>query len=163
MLPANRGGWVIFASFMVALLLTVMPMPEWARPWRPEWIQLTLIYWVMALPHRVGITWAFLLGILADVMLGTTLGQHALGMSVLAYLVGQTYLRLRLFPLWQQSLALLPLLLLERAVSLWGMGLAHLPMPGAAFWIPPFVSVLLWSWVFILLRDIRRRFVPTGG
>lgn len=155
----GRGTWAVLLTFLLALLLTVMPMPEWARPFRPAWYQLVLIFWVMSLPHRIGIAWAFVLGIFADILTGATLGLHALGMSLLAYLVGQTHLRLRLFPLWQQSLMVLLMLLLERTVSLWGLGLSQEPMPDARYWISPFVSGLLWSWIFILLRDVRRRFV----
>lgn len=155
----RRGGLVILASLMLAVLLTIMPIPEWARPFRPPWYSLVLIYWIMALPQRVGVGSAWLLGIAMDIMTGTLLGQHALGLSMLAYVVQQTHLRLRLFPLWQQAMVILPLLLLERALAFWGMGAAHQPLPGLDYWISPWVGMLLWPWVYILLRDLRRRFV----
>ena len=46
----HRGGWVIAASFVVALMLTALKLPEWALIWRPAWVALVLIYWCMAVP-----------------------------------------------------------------------------------------------------------------
>ena len=85
----HRGGWIIVVSFVVSLMLTALPMPEWARIWRPAWVCLVLIYWCMALPARVGILVAACAGILLDVISGTLLGQHALALSVVAFIALQ--------------------------------------------------------------------------
>jgi rod shape-determining protein MreD len=155
----QRGGLVIFVTLTIGVLLTIMPIPEWARPYRPSWYILVLIYWVMALPQRVGVGHAWLLGIAMDVVTGTLLGQHSIGLSIVAFVVHQIHLRLRLFPLWQQSLMILPLLLLERGIGFWGMGVTHQPLPYLDYWLAPFVAILFWPWLYILLRDVRRRFV----
>ena len=81
----HRGGWVIAASFVVALMLTALKLPEWALIWRPAWVALVLIYWCMAVPHRIGVAIAFLLGVFLDVMSGALLGQHALALTVVAF------------------------------------------------------------------------------
>ncbi|MDP0919657.1 rod shape-determining protein MreD, partial [Klebsiella pneumoniae] len=62
----SGGGLIVFATFLVGMVLSQMPLPDllvWARP---EWVVLILIYWVMALPHRIGLGSAFLLGVLLD-------------------------------------------------------------------------------------------------
>ena len=46
--------WVVALSFVAAFMLTAIPLPEWALPWRPAWIAMVLVYWCMALPQRVG-------------------------------------------------------------------------------------------------------------
>ena len=51
----QQGSGVIVATFLVALLLTVVPLPDWLRPARPDWVGLVLIYWCLALPERVGV------------------------------------------------------------------------------------------------------------
>jgi len=160
-LAKHQGGIVIFTSFLIAFLLTVLPMPEWAQPFRPQWYTLTLIYWTLALPQRVGILTAWLVGITVDVMSGALLGQHALSLSLIAFLTYQTHQRVRLFPLWQQSLLVLLLLLMEKLISLWVMGAIAVPTPSALYWIPPLVGMFLWPWVYIILRDLRRKFQVT--
>ena len=91
-------------------------------------------------------------------MTGTLLGQHALGLSLVAFLTLKLHQRTRLFPLWQQSLTVLLLLVLERLLSLWVMGAVGQPAPSIEFWAPPLIGMFLWPWIFIVLRDVRRRF-----
>jgi rod shape-determining protein MreD len=112
-LTPRRGGVVILLSFLVAFLLMVLPLPEWARSFRPQWYTLVLIYWCMASPQRVGVGVGWLTGIIVDVLTGTLLGQHALSLSVIAYITQKLHQRLRLFPIWQQSLSIFSLLLID--------------------------------------------------
>jgi len=157
-LTPRRGGIVILLSFLVALLLMVLPLPEWARSFRPQWYTLVLIYWCMASPQRVGVGVGWLTGIIVDVLTGTLLGQHALSLSVIAFITQKLHQRLRLFPIWQQSLSILFLLLIEKLFELWVMGTVAQPVPTLLFWAPPIVGMLLWPWVLVILRDLRRKF-----
>ena len=157
-LGPRQGGLVIVVTFIVALLLTVLPLPEWARMYRPQWYTLVLIYWTMASPQRVGVGIGWLTGIIVDVTTGTLLGQHALALSVIACSTQKMHQRLRLFPIWQQSLTVLVLLLVEKLLELWVMGAVSQPAPPLLFWAPPLVGMLLWPWIFIVLRDLRRKF-----
>ncbi|MES9870236.1 MAG: rod shape-determining protein MreD [Sedimenticola sp.] len=157
-LAPRRGSIIIALTILAALLLTILPLPEWAQPYRPQWYTLVLIYWTLALPQRVGVAIGWMIGIAIDVMTGTLLGQHALSLSLIAFLTYKMHQRVRLFPLWQQSLTVLVLLLLEKLLSLWVMGAAARPTPPLAYWIPPLVGMFLWPWVYIILRDLRRKF-----
>jgi rod shape-determining protein MreD len=155
---ARNGTRVILTSFAVALFLTILPWPAWAEEFRPQWLTMTLIYWSLALPNRVGVFWGWGAGLVLDVVSGTVLGQHALGLSVTAYLAVELHPRIRVFPLLQQAVSVWVLLLVERLLSLWVIGATGQPTPTLWYWMPTFVGMLLWPWVFILLRDVRRRF-----
>ena len=100
----------ILVSFLVAMILTSLPLPEGAIIYRPDWMALALIYWCMALPERIGIFTGWLLGLVLDVMYGSLLGQNAMALSIIAYLVNILHLRVRMFPLWQQSVMVLLLI-----------------------------------------------------
>jgi rod shape-determining protein MreD len=117
-----------------------------------------LIYWALALPGRVGVFWAWCAGLVLDVTSGTVLGQHALSLSVAVYLAVELHPRVRVFPLLQQAVSVWVLLLVERLLSLWVIGATGQPTPTLWYWMPTFIGMLLWPWVFILLRDVRRRF-----
>lgn len=160
-LVKHQNGAVILVVFLAALGLTVMPLPEWAKDFRPQWVPLALIYWCLALPQRVGMGTAWSLGIFEDVITGTLLGQHALGLSLIAFLTLRLHQRIRIFPLWQQSITVLVLLLVDRLLSLWVIGATGQPTPSLWYWAPTLVGMLLWPWVFIVLRDVRRRFAVT--
>lgn len=154
----RSGTRVILISLGVALFLTILPMPEWAEDFRPQWVAMTLIYWALALPDRVGVFWAWGAGLVLDVTSGTLLGQHALSLSVPVYLAVELHPRIRTFPVLQQSLSVWILLLVERLLCLWVIGATGQPTPTLWYWVPTFVGMLLWPWLFILLRGLRRRF-----
>ena len=153
-----RGRLVILASFLVAFMLTAMPLPDWAQIWRPFWVAMVLMYWCMALPNRVGPGTAWFLGLLIDVLQGTLLGMNALGFALIAYLVQNSYQRLRVYPLTQQSVAVGLFLGIYLLLSLWIRGVSDDPKISWNYWMPMITSMLLWPWLFIVLRDMRRKF-----
>jgi len=155
--PGN-GGPAIVITLCVAMLLMILPMPEWARPFRPQWVTLVMLYWAIALPHRVGVGSGFVVGIVLDALTGTLLGQHALGLSVVTFIAIQLHQRIRVFPFWQQSLGILVLLVIEHLLSLWVMGATRGVTPGLVYWAVPLIGALLWPWIFVTLRRIRRQF-----
>lgn len=154
----SRTGWgLIVATFAVSYALAVAPLPSWAEAVRPYWSALVLIYWCIEAPERVGIGTAFGLGLGLDVLTGTLIGAHALGLVIIAFIVLRFRRRLRFYPLWQQALVVLALLVNDRVVALWIKGLADAGLPDWHFWTPPLVAMVLWPWVFLLLDDLRLR------
>ncbi len=160
-MSGRRGTLAIFITCCAALLLMILPLPEWARLFRPQWVTLTLIYWTIALPHRVGVGSAFVAGIALDVLTGTLLGQHALGLIIVVFVATQIAKRVRVFPLWQQSLGILVLLTIEHLIALWILGITGNSLPQLLYWAVPPIGAILWPWVFVTLRDVRRRFKVT--
>jgi rod shape-determining protein MreD len=160
MITATQPGrhYVIYLTLLIGYLLTIVPMPEWAQSYRPQWVALILIYWCMALPDRVGVGVGFTSGLLLDALSGTLLGQHALGLSVVAFLTLKLHLRVRVMPLRQQVFTIFILLVVERLLALWSTGAAGYPTPSLWYWMTPIVSMLLWPWVYLSLRKLRRRF-----
>ncbi|MBI5042177.1 MAG: rod shape-determining protein MreD [Gammaproteobacteria bacterium] len=157
-LAQRHGGGVIYITLLLALLLVNLPLPDVLRILRPDWVLLVLLYWAMALPHRVGVGIAWLLGLFTDVLTGTLLGQHALAYSIVIYLMLKLHQRLRLHPLWQQSLSILSLLALSQLLLLWINGMIGRPVHSWLYWLPSLLGALLWPFVFLLLRGVRRGF-----
>lgn len=153
---ATRGG-VIAATFLIAFLLTAMPLPTWAVPWRPAWVPMVLIYWCLATPEIVGLLVAWCVGLLLDVLVSAPLGQNALGLTVVAFITVTNHQRIRVFPVGQQAIIvgmiILLYLLLSFAIRHWTR---QTPDP-VTYWFAALTSMLLWPWLFILLRDVRRR------
>ncbi len=147
---------VIVLSLLIALLLSIMPMPGWTVWLRPKWVALVLIYWVMARPDKVGIGSAFLVGLLQDLLEGVPLGQNALALSIIAYCVLSLYQRLRLFKLWQQAAFVGLLLVIEQLVAIWVQTLTRTTHLSWYWLLTCAVSILLWPAVFFVLRWLRR-------
>ncbi len=160
-LVRHQNGWAIMASFTAALGLAIMPLPDWAEPARPEWVTMVLIYWCMALPDRIGVGIGWFMGLLLDVAKGALLGQHALALTLVAILTIHLHQRLRFYPVWQQSLMVLVLIALTQLVVVWIKGVIGQPPGSWTYWLPSLTSPLLWPWVFLILRDLRRHFQVT--
>jgi rod shape-determining protein MreD len=94
----------ITLSFLIALLLEILPFPNWAVWFKPGWVALVLIFWALALPYRIGMVVAFLMGVLVDLLMGTLMGEHAAAFVVITYFILRFNVRIRLLPLWQQSI-----------------------------------------------------------
>ena len=155
--PVRRGNWAILVSLLTGLFLGILPMPGWLDDFRPQWLVLTLIFWSLALPERVGVFWAFGAGLVFDVATGALLGHHAFGFAVVAYVVVELHQRVRTFPLWQQTLFVWVLLLVERLLYLWILGATAQPTPTLVYWAPTFLGAVLWPWVYVVVRDLGRR------
>jgi rod shape-determining protein MreD len=154
--PAGGTGTVlIVATLFVALCLSIVPLPDWARDYRPQWVAMTLIYWALVRPDRVGVFWAFGTGIALDVISGSVLGEHPLSLSVVVYLAMELHRRILPFPRWQQAVSVWLLLVVERLLSLWILGATGQPTPTLAYWLPTLVGMLLWPGLFALLQRLR--------
>lgn len=152
----HHGGVTILLTFLVALLLQIVALPEWAQSIRPDWVTLVLIYWCIALPERVGVTIGWLAGLMLDVAHGTLLGQNALTLAIVAFLAIRLHQRLRLFPLWQQAVSALLLVALHLMLVLWIKGAIGQSSETWAYWLPAVTSMLVWPPTFIILRGLRR-------
>jgi len=154
----HNGGWVIVLSLVIAFMLTAMPLPDGVDAWRPAWVAMVLIYWCMALPERVGIGISWMLGILLDVQQGAVLGQNALALAIIAYITIKSYQRLRVFPLIQQAIIVCCYVMIYQLLVLWIKGMIGVPPAAWTFWMPAVTSMVLWPWLFIILRDVRRKY-----
>lgn len=153
-----RSALVIGVTFLLAIVLTALPVPAWAAVWRPAWVALVLVYWCMAVPGRCGVIVGWTVGLLLDVLLGTLLGQHALALCAVAFLALRLHQQVRVMPLWQQAVSVFGLVFLYQALILWINGIQGLPVMAYAYWSSPLVSMVLWPWVFVVLRDVRRKY-----
>ncbi len=157
LLPANP--LFIWGSLLVALLLNLLQnMGLWGRAaGMPDFLALVLVFWSIHQPQRVGISAAFVFGLLMDVHQGAMLGQHALAYSVLSFLAIAIHRRLLWFTVPSQAAQVLPLFLAAHAITLVVRLLAGGTFPG--FWIllAPLLEALLWPVVSVLLLWPQRR------
>ncbi len=146
---------VLIVALVLAVLLTLVPMPGLLEPLRPYWVGLVLIYWSLEVPDPVHLGTAFLIGLLLDLLTASLMGLHALSLVVLVYLARRFRPRIRFFPPWQQALAVLALLVNDRIIQLWALLLLGEPLPTWRYWLAPLVGMALWPWLFLALDQAR--------
>jgi rod shape-determining protein MreD len=145
-------------SFIAAFMLTLIPLPEWAAYLRPEWVTMVLVYWCMALPERVGVGIGWLAGLFLDVVHGAILGQYAMALALVSYFTLNLHQRLRVYPMGQQALVVLLLVLFQQLQVIWVKGFIGESSESLRYWLPSLTTMLLWPWLFVILRDLRRHY-----
>lgn len=144
-------------STIVALMLTMAPMPDWLEPYRPNWVVLTLIYWAISFPHSYSVGTAWMTGLVLDVAQGTLLGQNALAMSIVIYVTVKFYLQLRQFPLLQLMATVFAILALYQFILFWVNGVAGINAPANTYWGPVISGTIFWPLLSMLLVGVRQR------
>jgi len=155
----HHGGWIILGTLVLAALFTVLPLPLWLEAYRPEWVALVVIYWVVALPDRIGLFSAWIAGFFMDVLEGSLLGLNALALALVTYLALSLYQRMRMFTAIQQSSTILILVGIHQLLSFWVLTAnSQNTAPNLIFMISALSSAIIWPFVFLGLRYIRRTF-----
>ncbi|WP_251358060.1 rod shape-determining protein MreD [Kangiella sp. TOML190] len=148
----RKGSWFIGLSLALAMVMTLFPLPDAWQLWRPAWVMLVLSYWSIRAPERVGLFWAFVCGLLLDVLLGTSLGVHSFALALTTFIIKLLQQRIRLFPLWKQALMVAFLSLIYIMISFWLIRLTGKSEETMA-WPSVIINGLLWPWLYLLLRN----------
>lgn len=153
-----NNGWIIIVTILLAVMLSIMPMPFKVSIFRPDWALLVLIYWSIALPNRVNVGVAWLVGIFMDVLLGAVLGLHGFVFAVVVYLATVNFQKIRNFSVLQQALVVAILVALYHLLLFWLQHFLTDITFHVSYLYPIFSTLLVWPWLFMLLRKTRRQF-----
>jgi len=154
--PAPRSGNVIILSFVIAFALGMAPLPDILQILRPEFVTIVLIYWCIALPSRVSVGIGWMVGLLVDVLTDSLLGQHALTLAIIAFLAIKLHQRIRIFPVWQQALTVLILMIFQATITLWIKGMLNEAPTLWSFMLPAMSTAIFWPAGYLIMRQVRR-------
>jgi len=147
---------VLALSLIASLVLSVSFFPlDWAS-YRPEWMGLIVVYWVLRAPNQFGVIMAWMLGLLLDVLESAPLGVNALALAVVAFLVLSIEQRLRLFPVYQQCGMIFFVIGINQMLVQFLRQLLGMDYTGFSYLWPALTSALVWP-VLSLLMDICNR------
>jgi rod shape-determining protein MreD len=153
----GSGRLPVIVTIILSIMLTVVPLPEWAESFRPDWVALTLIYWAMMMPRTWSVGSAWIVGIVVDVAQGTILGQHALALCLVVFITVRFHLLMRVFPMQQLTATVFALLALYQFILFWINGAAGIDVPLSSYWGPVITGTVLWPVVMAFLSGIRMR------
>jgi rod shape-determining protein MreD len=156
MADGRSSGLRVAVTVVLALILAIAPLPDPLRPARPHLLLLLVIYWSLSAPRLAGLMFAWLCGIALDVIKGPLFGQHAIAFLLVAYLTHKNQLRMRIFPIYQQTLWVLGLLGIYEFVMFWIDGIIGSPVTTWLRWLPVLTSALLWPLLVAMLDTWNR-------
>ena len=158
----RQGAVAVFGSIVVALILSIAPLPASIEGFRPDWVALALIYWTMMQPQRYSVGTAWLVGLVLDVAQGTLLGQHALALVAVTFLTSRFHLLMRVFPMSQLTATVFALLAVYQFLLFWINGVAGVDARAMTYWGPVIAGTVAWPIVAGLLSGLRFRLLARG-
>ena len=145
----------IAASLMGAFLLNLLPFGGYYGV--PDFVALTLVFWSIHEPRKVGIGVAFCMGLLMDVHNASLMGENALSYTLLSYFSIMIHRRVLWFPMLTQALHVLPLLLLAQMVQVLVRAMVGSKFAGWWIFTESFSTAALWPLATWLLLAPQRR------
>lgn len=152
---SGTGSLFIIASFIIALMAVMIPLPDFLSLFRPEVVTILLIYWCIEAPDRVGVGYGWVTGLMLDVVQGALLGQHAFALALVAWITVKLHQRIRVYPKGQQALSIFVLIVLSQMIVLWVQGVIGKSPNTWMYWMPSITSMIIWPWVDTLMRKVR--------
>jgi rod shape-determining protein MreD len=157
MRAAQDRHWLApFLSVVVALLLSIVPLPESVVAFRPGWVALVMLYWCLVEPRRYMLVSALVAGLVLDSLVGSLLGQHALALLVVVYLSQRFYIRIRTLPAPQVLVIGIVLLGVYEFILYWLDGITGEETSLVDLWRPVAVGGVLLAFVLTNIERSRQ-------
>ena len=145
-------------SFLLALYLYLIPLPESLANFKPQWFVLTFIYWNIAIPHRIGVLITVGLGLILDILEGSTLGRHAIALLSVHLICAFGYQRFRVFTNLQQCFLIFGVTGIYLFIFYWLGTIFNHTEKSIAFLGSALSSAIIWPVVLFSLRFFRRKY-----
>lgn len=136
--------WYIIATILVAVFLTVIPVPDSVQDYWPDWITLVVFYWVLVLPAHLGVMFGWINGLIEDIVTFSVLGEHALGKALVGTVAAISYRKFHLFNYIEKTFLILVLQSVNIGISSWTNHLAFDIPVEAVLWKPALTTALIW-------------------
>ncbi len=143
---------ILWITFIIALLLNILPLPYQLKWLMPNWLALVLIYWIVFIPKLVGVVFTFILGIFIDLLLGNLLGITSLSLIPVAFFSDLLCFRFKSFNMWQQFLMVAVLVGISQLIKLWIQLYLHHPPANMLYWAVVPMSTIAWPLVCAFLH-----------
>ena len=155
----SGGGWVILLTLVVAMVLSVAHLPEswpaWLAWLRPSWLVMVVFFWVIELPHRLGLIAMWLLGCLVDVLLAQPLGVNGVVLAGTTYVAWRFFERLRMYSVIQQAGMIFILVLGAEVVRSLALIVSSQHQFSFMILLTALVSAVLWPFAYLPLMRLR--------
>jgi len=151
----SRGRMILTA--VIGLILTVLPLPPWLSLVRPPFLVMTVLYYSIAAPRSGGIALGFFAGLMLDVFQGPVLGEHALALCLVTYMVIREHQKIRSKPAFQQSLIVFAALITYEFILFAIDGWSGHPLTNPLRWTHTVSGAVLWAPVAAVLAATNDR------
>lgn len=147
--------FIIVVSIIICSILVVYPMSYVLAGWRPLYMFMIMLFWVLCQPTWCGVWFAFTMGLFTDLLLDAPLGMNALSYVLIAFST-RYFIRERRVLTFSNIWIISMFAILAHLVLIFaGQVMAGVHFPLARHWQPLVSSILCWPILYYLLRRWR--------
>jgi len=151
MFAERESPLLVYITVLIALMLSVLPLPQMLSIVWPNLLVLVVLYWSTLTPRAGGMLVGFLAGLTLDVLNGSQLGQHAFALSLVTYLALRLHLLTRAKPIFEQTLFVLIALFVYEG-ALWALdGFSNHSTGTWTRWVHVATGAAIWPLIVGLL------------
>ena len=158
MVIINKIHITCILVLLFAIILNTLPLPSIIDSCRPPILLLFLIYCTLAHPDNINLTYAFITGLILDVLLIMPLGYNALCFTITVYLIMLYYPQIRLQSSWNKMFSILMILIPFFLSSTLVNSMLKINYNILDVIISIILSVIIWPSLFNMLRFIRQKY-----
>ncbi|HJF29063.1 rod shape-determining protein MreD [Acinetobacter bohemicus] len=145
----------IVISVILASILMVYPLSYTLSGWRPLFMLMVMLFWVLCQPTWCGIWFAFATGIFADLLLDAPLGLNALSFILIAFLARFLTRERRILTFSNLWIITAIAIVAHLMLIFFAQILASVQFSFARHWIPVLTSILVWPVLYYMLKKWR--------
>lgn len=145
----------VYLTLLAAFIANLLPWFGQSISFRPDFVLLMLIFWILRAPQLCNIGTAWFAGLLIDLATGGLFGQFALAYALTAFFAANYQRRLVLYNIWQQTAYVFVLLLLSQLTILLLKVFAGYDAPSWHYFFPSITGIMLWQ-VYMMMSGQHR-------
>ena len=143
----------LYVSLLFAFIANLLPWFGAGIAYRPDFVLLVLIFWILRAPQLCNIGTAWFAGLLVDLVTGGLFGQYALAYALTAFFAASYQRRLVLYNIWQQAAYVFILLLLAQLTILVLKVFAGHDAMGWSYLLPSFTGIFIWQMYMVSVKQ----------
>ena len=147
--------FAIVISIVIASILTVYPWSYAVAGWRPAFMVLITLFWVLCHPTWCGVWFSFTIGLFTDLLLGAPLGMNAFSFVVICFFSRYFIRERRVLTFGNLWIIVTLALLTHLVILLLAQAMMGVHFSIARHWQPLLGSILFWPIQYYLLRKWR--------
>ena len=155
----SKINFVVIVVLFLGIILNILPFSDNINSIKPPILLLILIYWSLAFPNQINLTYAFISGLIMDVLLIMPLGYNALCYTITIFLILLYYPQIRLQSSLNKMLSLLLILIPFFLMSTIGNNFLKINYNLFDVLTSIFISIIIWPALFSMLRFIRQKYI----
>lgn len=158
-LSQNRGRkdplFIIVISIVICSVLTVYPLSYAWAGWRPLFMLMVTLFWVICQPTWCGVWFAFAIGIFTDLLLDAPLGLNALSYVFVSFIT-RYFIRERRIMTFGNTWVIATMVFLAHLIFIMiAQLISGLEFGIGRHWQPLATSIVFWPVLYYFLKPWR--------